>query len=247
MMHTPRVTVVIPYRKRPEVVRSIAMGLLPGAAETPLEILISEAGEPDVDTRRRLAKLLEGYPLHVLSWIQADLEFNKAFAVNIGASLSAAQALLLLDADVILPHNFLPVVMREVREGVACCLKQVAETEGPANVRPAPGIMFLTKSDFIAVGGMTSELTAWGFEDLDLFLRLGCRGVEIKLHGAGLHISHGDDVRDIPLGRNKYESDTKNRATSLSRIASGNVRGTYIRDVERWQSTRCRRHIICED
>ncbi|HEV2800036.1 MAG TPA: glycosyltransferase family 2 protein [Pyrinomonadaceae bacterium] len=97
-----------------------------------------------------------------------------------------------------------------------------------------PGLVVLRKEDFRAVGGMNSKLECWGYEDLDLHLRLNAVcGLKMKHVGRATHLTHGDDKRNL-TGTNKIASHKLNVAICYDNYARGNFMGTYAADVAEW-------------
>jgi glycosyltransferase involved in cell wall biosynthesis len=102
--------------------------------------------------------------------------------------------------------------------------------------RSGPGLILLARDDFVAVGGMSSDLEGWGWEDLDLVARLGLGpGLERVELGTVTHLSHGDDVRDLK-GPNRAASEGLNFARCLANYSRGHLLGTYHDDVRRLRS-----------
>jgi len=110
----------------------------------------------------------------------------------------------------------------------------VRESAKPDCRRPAPGMLIARRADLISVGGMNSDLSGWGFEDLDLLIRLRRRGVRLVPCGDGIHLTHGDDKRNIPPGLTQAQSDLRNRAMSYARLQRDELDGTMARDVAAW-------------
>jgi glycosyltransferase involved in cell wall biosynthesis len=101
--------------------------------------------------------------------------------------------------------------------------------------RSAPGLVLLRRADFIAVGGMSSDLEGWGWEDLDLLVRLQLGlGLRQRLSGEVTHLSHDDRRRDT-RGRQRTETEADNYRRCLARYAAGHLKGTYRADVARWR------------
>lgn len=96
--------------------------------------------------------------------------------------------------------------------------------------RAGPGLMFVSKRNFLCVGGMNSTLEGWGFEDLDLHIRL--KAVLSLKHfqvGAVTHLSHGDELRCIS-GKARWASAEANRSRCLHKYASLNFSGSFDED-----------------
>lgn len=102
--------------------------------------------------------------------------------------------------------------------------------------RSAPGIVFVDRSAFVAVDGMNADLSGWGWEDLDLLLRLQLQaGARIERAGSAIHLSHGDDRRCID-GASRASNEALNAAMCLANYGLGHFFGTYESDLERWSS-----------
>jgi glycosyltransferase involved in cell wall biosynthesis len=101
--------------------------------------------------------------------------------------------------------------------------------------RSAPGLIMLRKHDFIGIDGMNSKLQGWGWEDLDLPLRLQFR-LNLKHREAwtAIHLTHGDASRNILLG--KRGDENRNASICLANYHMGNFSGTYTKDIRRWKS-----------
>lgn len=101
------------------------------------------------------------------------------------------------------------------------------------NTRSAPGLLIVNKKDFEKIGGMNSELSSWGWEDLDVIVRLQAKcNLKRKQVGSVTHISHGDDVRSLG-SKNRAESESQNFAICLSNYNKGNFLGSYKRDTHK--------------
>jgi glycosyltransferase involved in cell wall biosynthesis len=97
-----------------------------------------------------------------------------------------------------------------------------------------PGLVVMRKEDFRAVGGMNSKLQGWGYEDLDLHLRLNAvQGITMRRIGRATHLTHGDDKRSLS-GTNKIASHQLNVAICYDNYARGDFMGTYAADVAKW-------------
>ncbi len=101
----------------------------------------------------------------------------------------------------------------------------------------APGLIVARKMHLLKIGGYNSQVSLWGWEDNDVLLRLqhvlGLKKLEI---GRALHLSHGDDLRALPP-EGAYISNMKNLAHFCSLYARGEFEGTYLEDVELFNSS----------
>jgi N-terminal domain of galactosyltransferase len=117
------------------------------------------------------------------------------------------------------------------RDGRRAILRSFAWDDGS---RCGGGLLLMKRHDFTAVGGFNSALTRYGFEDHDLQLRLqlalGLKPVEA---GDVLHLSHGDDVRNI-RGASHDADQRANMAICIENYSRGELSGTYTRDIAEW-------------
>jgi hypothetical protein len=101
--------------------------------------------------------------------------------------------------------------------------------------RTAPGIMLVQKKHLVEVGGYRSDFLGWGWEDIDVQVRLLRLGLEcIHLDEEIKHLEHGDDKRD--LGGPMTTVKNANRSSVWSAYCVGKFVGTYQTDVDTWQS-----------
>jgi glycosyltransferase involved in cell wall biosynthesis len=97
--------------------------------------------------------------------------------------------------------------------------------------RSAPGMVFVRKSRFEQVGGMNSDLTGWGWEDLDLLARLQlAAGMRIERAGTATHLTHADEARSIS-GPHRAANESHNAAMCMANYGLGYYLGTYADDV----------------
>jgi glycosyltransferase involved in cell wall biosynthesis len=101
--------------------------------------------------------------------------------------------------------------------------------------RSAPGLVMLSRQHFVEVDGMNSDLHGWGWEDLDLLVRLQLAlGLRQRQAGAAVHLTHGDEVRYFG-GRTRAESEQTNFSACLENYRLGHFYGTYADDVATWK------------
>jgi len=96
------------------------------------------------------------------------------------------------------------------------------------SARSAPGIVALTRKNFVDVNGMNSDLCGWGFEDIDLLVRLQLKlGIAQKAFGDVIHLSHSH-VMDAAGRQN---SEISNLQACLYNYGAGYYDGTYREDI----------------
>jgi hypothetical protein len=124
-------------------------------------------------------------------------------------------------------------VTRVVRARVNC---------GP-DYRAAPGILLARKRDLVEAGGYRSDFVGWGWEDIDIQVRLLRRGLEcVHVEDEIKHLDHGDDKRD--LDKPMTEVENANRSRVWASYCAGTFNGTYQADVERWQTAISRPAVV---
>jgi len=95
--------------------------------------------------------------------------------------------------------------------------------------RNAPGMMLVRKNDFVEIGGANSQLFGWGFEDLDVQIRLqlllGLKQIE---YGKVTHLSH-------KIQEGFARSAFINRQVAQDNYYHKQLKGSYVRDTEEMQ------------
>jgi glycosyltransferase involved in cell wall biosynthesis len=100
--------------------------------------------------------------------------------------------------------------------------------------RSGPGLVVLARRHFLQVDGMNSDLEGWGWEDLDLLLRLQfVLGLEARRAGAVTHLTHGDASRSFG-GQSQAAREQMNFASCVKNYRAGYFYGTYADDVRTW-------------
>lgn len=98
--------------------------------------------------------------------------------------------------------------------------------------RAGPGLVLFARSQFLAVGGMDAHLVGWGWEDVDLLLRLQLvLGVAVVERGSVVHLSHGDDRRVTGGAPTPEASEARNFDVAMARYLAGDLLGTGEADV----------------
>ena len=107
------------------------------------------------------------------------------------------------------------------------------ETSSLSNVdksRSGPGILLARKSWLVGVSGYNSRLQGWGWEDIDMIVRLQFSGLQRRQYGFGLHLTDEHPPSSLET---KRESEARNRLLAYNNYAAGNLRGTLEQDVRR--------------
>jgi hypothetical protein len=230
------VSVIVPWADRPELKDALLENRvwLESAPVTEV-VVVCCGGDPE-----SLPTLL-GPELSFVRIVRARSHaFNKALALNLGVGSSRGEQLLFLDCDVLLPRSWARRASELVGPSDFVTLRAVHESAEDAKVwqecfaspqgsRPAPGIVMLMRQDFLAVEGMNSELSGWGWEDLDLVNRLEFQGARRQALGWGVHLSHAD--RSRRFWGDKLDNQERNAALCLSRYQAGDINGTFSEDL----------------
>jgi glycosyltransferase involved in cell wall biosynthesis len=253
---SPTVSVVIPWCDRAELARALAHNRDHlGDAEV---VVVNCGGDPAAF--EGVARLATGRARFVT--IRSD-RFNKSRAMNLGASLSAGEVLLFLDADVLIEKGFLTHVMSSVGDRTFMTVAEVAEADHPlvttcaevelrysleirtpsgttrvetnrvrplAGVRAGPGLIGIRRCHFLEAGGMNSIFDGWGWEDLDLIVRLHA-GLSLGRVQAGrvVHLTHSDVADSWNVG-SRQDSERTNFFLALANYAAGNFVGSFQSD-----------------
>jgi Glycosyltransferase like family 2 len=101
--------------------------------------------------------------------------------------------------------------------------------------RCGSGLLLMRKRHLLAAGGFNSALHGWGFEDIDLHIRLQVMAnISLVAVGSVVHLTHGDDTRNIRSG--SREDDTaRNVEICFENYSRGMYTGSYVEDVRQWR------------
>lgn len=101
------------------------------------------------------------------------------------------------------------------------------------NRRSAPGILITRMEDIVCVNGYNSELEGWGWEDIDLIVRLQFAGLKRLEMGSVLHLTHNDNMRYIDSElNNKSENENFNFQRCMINYQLGIFEGTLMKDFD---------------
>lgn len=156
--------------------------------------------------------------------------FNKSLALNIGFSVSKENQVLFCDADVMVDHKSLGNLIENVKNGHSFHIDKVVETAG-SGVRSGPGIVSVTRANFLNVGGYNSYLTGWGYEDRDFIDRLRLSGCSVKSTGLAFHLSHPDTTRVQNYEDEDLRSSRNRNFRTSERMINESVGGSYYEDI----------------
>jgi hypothetical protein len=98
--------------------------------------------------------------------------------------------------------------------------------------RSGLGLILVRRTHLTTVGGFNSALTGWGFDDTDLIFRLEfVLGLRLRAVGRVLHLTHGDEHRDI-LNGSTAKDYQHNLWTCSENYNRDQLMGTWERDDE---------------
>lgn len=263
-MKAPILSILIPWRDRPEIQQTIAANKRIFDRYN-LEVVIVNAGG-NVNTIKNLIND------KIRICTIPTLRFNRSLILNIGAYVARSENLFLMDADVIIEEDFIHNALDIVGKNKVVAINKMLESDSPGpqptgnklmeeilthieliakdgrrailqtnrdsftvNSRTGNGQVLISKKNFILVNGMNSKLTGWGYEDSDLLIRLQFElGIKVQAYGTVLHLSHNDSTRDTYGMKTIEEHHQINFVTALQLYQDNNFLGTYDHDVKRW-------------
>lgn len=84
------------------------------------------------------------------------------------------------------------------------------------------GLVCANRNTLISLGGYKEIFTGWGWEDQDLLMRAKLLGIEVKVAGKVMHLSHSDAIRNRYCN-NLEPSQTRNNniITCLKSLSQG--------------------------
>ncbi len=111
------------------------------------------------------------------------------------------------------------------------------DVRGSDGSRCGPGLVLVRTGSFLEVGGFNSTLSGWGFEDVDLQLRLQFAGMVPTLTGEVLHLSHPRNSATAG------QSNVKNTLRCFENYRRSNFAGTFQADVDAWRARTIERSV----
>lgn len=154
MSGAPELTVVIPWRNRPELAASLAHNL-PRLAPFRAEVVVAScAGDPD-----RLREALAGHASPALRVLEIPSPaFSKGLALNLGADAARGRHLFFLDTDVLLDEGFLALALPRLDGRSFVTVERVYESK-PAARTEAPGLREIAWSvELVGRGGRKARV-----------------------------------------------------------------------------------------
>jgi hypothetical protein len=100
--------------------------------------------------------------------------------------------------------------------------------------RCGAGLILMRRTHLMAIGGFNSAIKGWGFEDVDLHFRLQfALGLKLRSAGQVLHLTHGNELRDIRSG-SMAEDSQRNMVMCAERYSRNEFTGSLKEDVRHW-------------
>ncbi|HTM94940.1 MAG TPA: glycosyltransferase family A protein [Croceibacterium sp.] len=196
------------------------------AAQAPDELIVVDYGCPDgtgdwVETNFPAAKVVRAS--------QPDGGFNVSRARNLGAAEAASDWLFFIDADVTCQPGLGEWLRGALEAGK---FYRPVPGEGPP-AHQVFGSFACAAADFARAEGFDEVIEGWGYEDRDMYQRLGHGGVAEAHYPSGLvtAILHANDERHLlPDLGNRWQNWTVNacyaeakQKISLFRGGTGNL------------------------
>ncbi len=107
------------------------------------------------------------------------------------------------------------------------------EEDAEHGTRPAPGLLLVRRTDFLAIQGYNGELHGWGWEDQDMIARLTLSaGLTRIQRGIVTHLSHGEPERiaNYPPMKDRWESRDRMFRQAMANYDRDEFSGTYTYD-----------------
>ena len=101
--------------------------------------------------------------------------------------------------------------------------------------RGGQGQLLVAREHLLQVGGYNSQLAGWGYEDVDILVRLQHNlDLQHEQVGEATHLSHGDGVRDL-RGTTRAQSDYHNFRIASANYAHQRFLGSLAEDLAGWR------------
>jgi len=185
----PGISVVTACRNRLDNLKQVLPGWL--ACPEISEVVIVDWGS---DTPVRIGLRQAGLrdPRLKILQVPAAERWILAQAFNAGVRAAGHQMILKLDADIQLKEGFFDALPRKPGGFVAGNWRLAAAGQEYIN-----GVVFLARADFLKIGGFNEFITSYGWDDDDLYARLGAAGLQRRdLSVAHVHhLPHDDSAR----------------------------------------------------
>ena len=260
---TPPLSVVVPWRDRPEFEETLAANCKVLPTETQW-IVVNGGGD-----KATLDAMVVGFSVTVVHL--PLLRWSKGPVQNVGASFAESERLLLLDCDIVFDATGWSQMRAALQPRTVVTMAKVFDDSlditpdadpvvnqmeltiqdrevvmnrsryWPAEgARSGPGVALVHTEDFRRVGGLVGSLPrGLGFLDVDLLIRLDVAGVKRSEAGFGRHIDGAATTRSPA----RVSGDGTNFDVCMARYQAGQFHGTSTADQRKWLPLATVRHV----
>jgi glycosyltransferase involved in cell wall biosynthesis len=236
---TPKLSVVIcTYNRGPileKCLRALIDQSLPGDQ---YEIVVVDDGSTD-DTPARISALKTAVPEWQCVWQENR---GRSHARNVGIRITRAAIVVFIDSDVVVTRDFLEthLTLHEAHAGKKVFVQGLSVNTDrfddplstPINATHFSAAFFATnnvsvpKAFLVEVGGFDEAFVEYGWEDLELGLRLKAIGVDIvrSREAVGYHWHPAFSLADIPGMKRQEEERGRMAAYFYSKYPTLDVR-----------------------
>ena len=168
----------------------------------------------------------------------ADILWSMAALASMVAAVKSAQQICCVDAvreseadqSALQMPKYAYRICFEQGKPVVEVYPAACPAEASLEGRPGCGLLCARRSLFFKVGGYRHSFKHWGWEDVDLLIRAQLLGYRVVERGEVVHLSHGNSLRNLPVGGSIWESRDRNIRICLEGLARGQLRGDLLKD-----------------
>ncbi len=108
-----------------------------------------------------------------------------------------------------------------------------SEEDAETGLRNAPGLLCVSRENYLKINGYNGNLIGWGWEDQDMIARLTLgAGLNRIQYGEAIHISHDEEsrIKFYPVN-NRWESRDRMFRQALNNYDNNDFSGSYSEDI----------------
>jgi glycosyltransferase involved in cell wall biosynthesis len=233
---TPRVSVILPVSGSDRIPGfAVALSGLANQSLREIEIVVLEHSPfPEYITH-----VPEGVSYEHIPYSETESEFNKSMLLNRGVELAKAPVVLLHDADILVPRDYLSLALKRIEAGFEAIrplrflfyLDQGStshlidegalsdqETIDRVAQNSQGGSTLIRKTTYRAIGGHDERFLGWGGEDLEFLERLRTQRLFRGGFMPALHLWHPPALNKASGGRNQRLLSDLRSQTPAERI-----------------------------